>query len=169
MEHLWAPWRSRYVQKSSQENLADTFNYIAQSHDDSAHHVLARSRAGFAVLNRYPYNTAHTLIVPYRCIPNLEDLSTDEWLDLTQLLFKIKKTIQRTFQPKGFNIGINLGSAAGAGIEEHLHIHLVPRWSNDANFMTTAAATRVHPTALDEVWRELRWALEASDGSPLGT
>jgi ATP adenylyltransferase len=156
MEHLWAPWRSQYVQKSSQQNLADTFNLIAQSNDDATHYVLARSRAGFALLNRYPYNTAHTLIVPYRTIPHLEDLSADEWLDLTQLLFKVKKAIQNAFQPQGYNIGINLGSAAGAGIQEHLHIHLVPRWSHDANFMTTTAETRVHPSALDEIWHRLR-------------
>ncbi len=165
MEHLWAPWRTQYVQKTSRENLADTFNLIGQSHDDAAHHVLARSRAGFAVLNRYPYNTAHTLIVPYRCVPHLEDLSTDEWLDLSQLLLKIKKAIQTTFHPQGFNIGINLGAAAGAGIQEHLHIHLVPRWPHDANFMTTTAATRVHPSALDEVWQRLRDQLSSEPHS----
>ncbi|MCS7064408.1 MAG: HIT domain-containing protein [Methylacidiphilales bacterium] len=162
MEHLWAPWRRQYVEKGREDNLSDTFAVIGQSLDDREHFVLSRSRAGYGVLNRYPYNTAHTLVVPYRKVAQIEDLSEAEWSDLTRLMLRIKGAIQRVYQPDGFNIGINLGSAAGAGIEEHLHIHLVPRWRNDANFMTTVGATRVHPSALEEVWQALRGVLESS-------
>lgn len=155
MEHLWAPWRNLYV-KHPQEPKGDVFAAIAQSSDDAANHVLARGKSCYAVLNVYPYNTGHLMVVPYRAVPDLDDLSDDELLELMTMLKQMKTAVFAAFQPQGFNVGINLGSAAGAGIAEHLHVHLVPRWRGDSNFMTTTAETRVHPTDLESVYAAIK-------------
>ena len=155
MEHLWAPWRNLYV-KDSQKNQSDIFARIAQSCDDEGHYVLARGKSCFAVLNVYPYNTAHLMIIPYRETGALEDLGDDELLEMVTMLKRMKAAVTAAFQPQGFNIGINLGTAAGAGIDQHLHIHLVPRWRGDSNFMTVTAETRVHPTDLASVYAAIK-------------
>ncbi|HUB66807.1 MAG TPA: HIT domain-containing protein [Candidatus Methylacidiphilales bacterium] len=155
MEHLWAPWRNLYVTQPPAAR-GNVFAEIARSSDDQANHVLARGKSCFAVLNIYPYNTAHLMIVPYRAVPELEDLSDDELLELMTMLKQVKVAVTAAFQPHGFNIGINLGTAAGAGIEQHLHVHLVPRWRNDTNFMTATAETRVHPNDLGTVYAMIK-------------
>ncbi len=159
MEHLWAPWRNAYV-SHPQAPGGDVFAEMARSDDDEANHVLARGKSCFAVLNLYPYGTGHLMIVPYRATPDLDDLSDDEMLEMMTMLRRMKAALTAAFQPQGFNVGINLGAAAGAGIDAHLHIHLVPRWKGDANFMTTTAQTRVHPSDLDSVYRALKKQLE---------
>ena len=156
MEHLWAPWRNQYVACPQGEAGGDVFAEIARSSDDENNHVLARGKSCYAVLNRYPYGTGHLMIVPYRAVAALEDLSDDELLEIMTMLKRMKAALTAAFHPHGFNVGINLGAAAGAGIESHLHVHLVPRWRNDANFMTTTAQTRVHPNALDSVYADLK-------------
>jgi len=155
MEHLWAPWRNLYV-KDNKRSEGDIFATIARGSDDEAHFVLARGKSCFAILNIYPYNTGHLMVIPYRETGALEDLSDDELLDLMTMLKRLKAALTAAFQPQGFNVGINLGAAAGAGIEQHLHVHLVPRWRNDANFMTTTAETRVHPNDLPSVYAAIR-------------
>lgn len=154
MEHLWAPWRNSYVTQKSPPD-AELFAKIGQSTDDATNHVLARSKSCFAVLNAFPYNSGHLMIVPYRQLSQIEELSDDEWLDLVGLLKKMKAALTETMHPHGFNVGFNLGSAAGAGIVSHLHLHLVPRWNNDANFMATTAGTRIHPNDLDGIYKQL--------------
>jgi ATP adenylyltransferase len=155
MEHLWAPWRNLYV-KDSAKHEGNIFERIAQDSDDEGNFVLARGKSCFAVLNVYPYNTGHLMIIPYRMTGALEDLSDDETLEMMTLLKRMKAAVSAAFNPAGFNIGINLGVAAGAGIEQHLHIHLVPRWRGDSNFMTVTAETRVHPSDLPSVYAMLR-------------
>ena len=155
MEHLWAPWRNSYVTQPS-GGRGNVFSEIARSSDDKANHVLARGKSCFAVLNLFPYNTAHLMVVPYRVVPGLEELSDDETLELMTMLKRMKAAVTAGFHPDGFNVGINLGVAAGAGIEQHLHIHLVPRWRNDANFMTTTAETRIHPSDLPSVYAAIK-------------
>jgi ATP adenylyltransferase len=155
MEHLWAPWRNLYV-KDEQKNDGDVFAEIARDSNDEANHVLARGKSCFAVLNIYPYNTAHLMIVPYRATGALEDLGDDELLELMTMLKRMKAAVTAAFNPQGFNVGINLGAAAGAGIDQHLHVHLVPRWKGDSNFMTTTAGTRVHPTDLAGVYAAIK-------------
>lgn len=152
MEHLWAPWRKAYVQDSTTPR-GEVFARLAQApaSDDAANHIVWRGKACFAVLNRYPYNTGHALIVPYRVVADLEQLSEDELHECLSGLKRIKAAVTAAFQPHGFNVGLNLGSAAGAGIEQHLHWHLVPRWNGDSNFMTSTANARVHPNDLDTV------------------
>ncbi len=155
MEHLWAPWRNLYV-KHPQESRGDVFAEIARSTDDEANYVLIRGKGCFAVLNIYPYNTGHLMVVPYRATGAMEDLSDDELLEIMTMLKQMKAAVTAAFAPHGFNVGINLGPAAGAGIAEHLHVHLVPRWRGDANFMTTTAETRVHPSDLASVYAMIR-------------
>lgn len=155
MEHLWAPWRNLYV-KHPQEAKGDVFAEIANSSDDEGNLVLARGKSCFGVLNIYPYNTAHLMVVPYRATGALEDLSDDELLELMTMLKQMKAAVTAAFSPQGFNVGINLGAAAGAGIDQHLHVHLVPRWRGDSNFMTTTAETRVHPTDLATVYAAIK-------------
>ncbi len=157
MEHLWAPWRKAYVQDASTPR-GEIFARLAQApaEDDAANHIVWRGKACFAVLNLYPYNTGHTLIVPYRVVADLEQLAEDELLECLTGLKRIKAALAAAFRPHGFNVGLNLGSAAGAGIEQHLHWHLVPRWNGDSNFMTSTGGARVHPTDLDTVQRLLQ-------------
>ena len=155
MEHLWAPWRNLYV-KDTQRHEGNIFARIAQGSDDEAHFILTRGKSCFAILNLYPYNTGHLMIIPYRETGALEDLSDDETLEMMTMLKRMKAAVTAAFQPQGFNVGINLGSAAGAGIEQHLHMHLVPRWRTDANFMTTTAETRVHPNDLATVFAMIK-------------
>ncbi|MDE1171885.1 MAG: HIT domain-containing protein [Verrucomicrobium sp.] len=157
MEHLWAPWRKAYVEDPGVRQ-GGVFASLAQAPatDDAANFILWRGKASFAVLNRYPYNTGHALIIPYREVAELEQLSDDELAESLSALKKVKAALAAAFAPHGFNIGLNLGSAAGAGIEQHLHWHLVPRWRADANFMTTTGDVRIHPADLPSVYAALK-------------
>jgi ATP adenylyltransferase len=157
MEHLWAPWRNSYLQRDEQQNknLENLFQHIGMSSDDEKHFVIHRSRACYALLNRYPYNTGHTLVVPYRPVSDLAELSDDEMGDLWKTVQKITDVLKTSFKPDGFNIGINIGRASGAGIPQHLHIHVVPRWEGDANFMTSTANTRIHPNELKTIFDKM--------------
>jgi ATP adenylyltransferase len=155
MEHLWAPWRNLYVQHP-QEKSGDVFAEIAQSSDDETNLVLARGKSCFSLLNIYPYNTAHLMVVPYRATGDLDELGDEELLELMTMVRRMKAAVTAAFAPHGFNVGINIGAAAGAGIANHLHIHVVPRWRGDSNFMTTTAETRVHPSDLVQVYTLIR-------------
>lgn len=160
MEALHAPWRIEYIlgpKKSS--DGGSIFTRIAQSSEDEANYVIARGRTCFAMLNAYPYSGGHLMIIPYREVANFDDLIDDELLELMKLTRRCQHALTRTMQPHGFNIGVNLGRVAGAGIEEHLHIHVVPRWAGDCNFMPVVANTTVVPEALKDTAAKLRAAL----------
>jgi len=159
MEHLWAPWRNLYV-KDNRKAEGDIFAEIARSSDDETNYVLARGKSCFALLNVFPYNTGHLMVLPYRATGDLDDLSDDETLEIMTMLKKMKAAVTAAFQPQGFNVGINIGAAAGAGIDQHLHIHLVPRWRYDSNFMTTTAETRIHPNDLTSVYAAIKKQLK---------
>jgi ATP adenylyltransferase len=160
MEILHAPWRIQYI-LAPKPPPGDTslFARIAQSDDDIANHVIARDRSCFALLNTYPYNGGHLLVVPYRQSPDLNDLTETELADLMILTRRCQNALTQVMKPDGFNIGINLGRVAGAGIADHLHIHIVPRWTGDTNFMPVLAQTSVVPQALTELAALLRHAL----------
>jgi len=157
MEPLHAPWRIDYIlapkPPSSGESL---FSRIAQSNDDEGNHVVVRERTCYAVLNTFPYNGGHLMVIPYRQASNLGDLTDEELCDLMRLTRRCVTVLKEVMNPDGFNIGLNLGKAAGAGIEEHLHFHIVPRWSGDTNFMPIIAKTTVLPQALSELATRLR-------------
>jgi len=160
METLHAPWRIQYIlapkPAADEESL---FTRIAQSNDDIAHHIVARDRTCFAVLNTFPYNGGHLMVVPYKQTPDLHGLTDEEMADLMKLTRRCQDALTKVMHPQGFNIGINLGQVAGAGIVGHLHIHIVPRWHGDTNFMPILAQTAVLPEALTELAAKLRAAL----------
>jgi ATP adenylyltransferase len=143
----------------SDKNADDLFYRIGQSADDDANLVVHRGKACYVVLNRFPYNAGHALVIPYRPVAELELLADDEAADLWRTVTLTVSALRRAFAPQGFNIGLNLGACAGAGLPSHLHIHVVPRWHDDVNFMTATAGTRVHPNELDKVHAVLKQAM----------
>ena len=156
MEPLHAPWRIEYILAPKPALDASLFTTIAQSGDDEAHHVIARDRTCFALLNKYPYNGGHLMVVPYKQTPDFNGLTEDEMSDLMKLTRRCQNALTAVMKPDGFNVGVNLGKCAGAGIVEHLHIHVVPRWNGDTNFMPVLANTSVVPQALKEIAAKLR-------------
>jgi ATP adenylyltransferase len=137
------------------------FQTIAQSSDDVGNYVIARDRTCYALLNRYPYTGGHLMVVPYKQSPDLDGLTDEEVSDLWKLVRRCIAVLKSEIKPEGFNLGINLGKVAGAGIIEHVHIHIVPRWSGDVNFMAVIADTSVVPQALTELAAKLRAAMAA--------
>jgi ATP adenylyltransferase len=166
VDHLHAPWRIEYILAPKPKTDQSVFTRIAQSGDDTANHVLARGRTCYAVLNTYPYNGGHLMIVPYRQTADFNDLTEAEMLELMQLMRRCINALRQTMRPDGFNVGINLGRVGGAGVEEHLHLHVVPRWNGDTNFMPVLANTSVVPQALTDVAARLRAALAAPSPEP---
>ena len=157
MESLHAPWRIQYILgPKSPPGGGSVFTHIAQSNDDEANHVIARGRTCFAMLNNAPYNGGHLMVLPYREVPDFDDLTDGELLELMTLMRRCKRALTKVMQPHGFNIGVNLGRVAGAGIEQHLHVHVVPLWTGDVNFMPLLANTSVIPEALKETAAKLR-------------
>jgi ATP adenylyltransferase len=160
MEPLYAPWRIKYILAPKPAPAdASLFTQIAQSNDDEGNYVVARDRNGYAVLNRYPYACGHLLVVPYRQTANLNDLTEEELADLMKLVRRCQNALTQVMKPDGFNIGLNLGKVAGAGITDHLHFHIVPRWNGDTNFMPVIGSVTVLPDALADVAARLRAAL----------
>ena len=159
MEPLHAPWRIEYILAPKPVLAESLFTRIAQSNDDEANHVIARDRTCYALLNAYPYTGGHLMVVPYKASPDLEGLTDEEMTDLMVLTRRCQQALARVMKPHGFNIGINLGKVAGAGILGHLHVHVVPRWEGDTNFMPVLAGTTVVPQALKELAAQLRAAL----------
>lgn len=160
MEPLHAPWRIEYILGPKEPPGADSvFTRVAQSGEDEKHYVIHRGRTCFAMLNTFPYTGGHLMTIPYRQVPDFFDLSDSELLELMQLTRRCQAALQKTMKPEGFNIGVNLGRIAGAGIVEHLHIHVVPRWNGDTNFMPVLGGATVLPEALADVAARLRRAL----------
>jgi ATP adenylyltransferase len=162
MELLHAPWRIDYIRApKSPPSDHSLFTRIAQSSDDAANFIVRRERTCYAVLNTFPYNGGHVMIVPYKQTAELSDLTEEELCDLMKLVRRSVEVLKQVMQPDGFNVGMNLGKVAGAGIVDHLHMHVVPRWNGDTNFMPVIADTRVLPEALADVAARLRAAFAA--------
>jgi len=159
MEALHAPWRIEYIRATKQPSDQSVFTRIAQSNDDEGNYVVARERTCYAVLNTFPYTGGHLMTVPYRQTPDFNGLTDDEIIDLMKLTRRCQNALTQVMKPDGFNIGVNLGKVAGAGIIEHLHIHIVPRWSGDTNFMPVLGSTTALPQALSEMAAQIRAAL----------
>ena len=154
MDYLWSPWRMQYLQDNKVEPEGCVFCEIRDGAEDER--VLAVSDLGYVVLNKFPYNPGHLMIVPNRHVGDLADLYPEEHLALQELLARSQQALRTAADPHGFNIGMNLGRVAGAGIPDHLHWHLIPRWSGDTNFMPAIGETRVLPELLAETYRRLR-------------
>jgi ATP adenylyltransferase len=159
MESLHAPWRIEYILAPKPVQADSLFSRIAQSSDDEANCVIARGRTCYALLNTYPYTGGHLMVVPYKQVQDLNGLNDEELAELLKLTRSCQNALTLVMKPHGFNVGINIGKVAGAGILEHLHIHVVPRWEGDTNFMPVLAGTTVVPQALKELAAQLRAAL----------
>jgi ATP adenylyltransferase len=155
---LWSPWRAKYIATGvDSEGSSCVFCRLAlETENDEANFVLHRATNAFVALNLYPYITGHLLVVPYQHLGDLGSTPkeiTDEIMDLTK---RSEAALRKVYSPPGFNIGMNLGAAAGAGIADHIHLHILPRWSGDTNFMTSVADTRVIPENLETTYSRLR-------------
>jgi len=154
MEQMWAPWRIKYIQMERPEGciLCDK----PKENKDIQNYILFRGDKNFVILNSYPYNPGHLMVVPYRHVANLEDLTGDERQEHFELVSRSIKVLRQVFKPGGFNIGMNMGKAAGAGIDDHFHTHIVPRWQGDTNFMPVLAEVKVLPEALADTYKKLK-------------
>ena len=164
MDRLWAGWRGEYIDDiTSEDSLrASVFKRILESGlPDEETHIVWRGPLTFAILNRFPYISGHVLVMPYREVGELEDLTPDESAELWTSVTDAVRAIKAAYQPDGLNIGVNLGSAGGAGVPDHVHVHVMPRWSADSNFMTSVAEARVIPETLSTTWQKLRDAWPA--------
>jgi ATP adenylyltransferase len=152
LETLWAPWRFEYFAKSGSR---DFLSEAARTSDDSAHLVLTRRKNTFLMMNRYPYAVGHLMAVPYRKVGELGALGENEIAELFSLVVHGQNLLRKVVKAQGFNIGMNLGECAGAGVPDHLHVHIVPRWSGDTNFMPVLSGTRVISESLQSLYEKL--------------
>lgn len=165
MRNLWAPWRLSYIEGLSKEARSSLclFCMVASEgpEKDEENLVVYRGAKTFVILNKYPYNNGHVMVVPYRHVPSLEDLNDDELLDLGRTLALMLMVLRKTYSPDGFNVGANIGRDAGAGIEDHFHIHVVPRWRGDTNFMPVISDTKVIPQLLKDSYVCIKKTIES--------
>jgi ATP adenylyltransferase len=157
LERLWSPWRAKYIASGvdAQAGFCVFCNIVADTDNDEKNFVIHRGEHGFILLNLFPYITGHLLVVPYQHTAEFDTVSkevTDELMDLTKAS---QRVIREVYSPPGFNVGMNLGAAAGAGIADHIHLHVLPRWSGDTNFMTTIGESRVIPESLETTYSKL--------------
>lgn len=163
LDRLWNGWRSAYVRgesagESSEPGLSVFTKILNSGLPDSETHIVHRGDACFVILNSFPYSTGHMLVLPYREVSELEDLTAGETAELWSTVTRAVQAVKRSHSPHALNVGINLGGAAGGSISQHLHVHVVPRWEGDANFMTSVADTRTLPEALTDTAARIRSA-----------
>jgi len=161
MDNLWAPWRMAYIAPKTPASQECIFCALPAAHRDEENHILYRGEHCFMMLNRYPYNPGHLMIAPYQHVSSIEKLESAtlaEFMSQAQLALR---GLRQTMQPDGFNLGINDGKVAGAGIADHVHMHVVPRWNGDTNFMPIIADVKVIPESLDNTYRQMKQALDA--------
>lgn len=158
MEQLWAPWRIQYVTRPKESGCI--LCQKSKENKDETNFILHRSQNNFIILNAFPYNPGHLMIAPYRHVANLQDLTDDELTEHFNLVKKSLALLKEILNPDGFNIGLNIGKVAGAGIEEHLHTHIVPRWQGDVNFMPVLSNTRVISEELAATYKKLKAAIK---------
>ena len=155
MQRLWAPWRETYITKITDRQKSCVFCRIPAHHKDKQHLIFIRKPYAYAVLNLFPYSNGHCLVVPNRHVGDISKLLQEEYVGLMDLLKEAKDLLQKALKPHGFNVGMNLGRIAGAGIPGHVHIHIVPRWKGDHNFMPVTAATKVISLSLSVIYKKL--------------
>lgn len=153
MEILWAPWRMQYILSGGNKDCV--FCRCSNTSDNKADLVLYRSKYCFVVMNRFPYNNGHLMVVPYRHVGEFEELTEEELSDIAITIKKSLSVLKKALSPHGFNIGANLGKVAGAGITDHLHFHIVPRWDGDTNYMAVISSTKIMPEMLESTYGKL--------------
>lgn len=149
-KQLWAPWRMEFIKEPKEEKGSCVFCELLKAKQDRESLIVHRSKKAFVILNKFPYNNGHVMVVPFRHTADLTCLPTAELTEMSELIQLCVKGLQATYRPEGFNIGMNLGASGGAGIREHLHMHVVPRWTGDTNFMPVIADTKSMPQHLME-------------------
>ena len=157
MESIWAPWRIRYIDQAKEGKAEGCFLCDKPKEDkDTGNYILHRGQKNFVILNSYPYNPGHLMVAPYRHVDSPEKLTDEERQEHYELVTKSLGVLREVFKPGGFNVGMNLGRVAGAGVDDHIHTHIVPRWGGDTNFMPVMADVRVLPEALAESYEKLK-------------
>ncbi len=151
MDRLWAPWRIHYIKQPKIEGCIFCEKWNDSPEKDKENHVVYRGKEAFALLNIYPYNNGHLMVAPTMHVASAEDLSEQAWLEIITIMKLMVTALRGTLHPHGFNIGMNVGRVAGAGIDDHVHLHIVPRWNGDTNFMPILTDTKVLHQSLDEV------------------
>ena len=164
MDYLWTPWRYAYVKTAASAPVCVFCGILSESNSggDRKNWIIHRGRECFVVLNAYPYTSGHVMVIPYAHLDELGKLpaaTAHEMMDLSQ---KMEAALREVYRPDGINLGMNIGAAAGAGVAGHIHMHILPRWAADSNFMTVVGETRVLPETLDTTWERLKAALESS-------
>jgi len=163
MQNLWAPWRIEYILGKREPYCI--FCPEGDGLSDEERLILHRGRTTMVMMNKYPYNNGHLLVAPWRHLASLQELSEDEMLDIMRWVRACTVILKRVMRPEGFNVGLNLGAAAGAGVEDHLHFHIVPRWPGDTNFLTVFADVRSIPEHLQQTYAKLRPEFEKESSS----
>lgn len=161
MDFLWTPWRYRYLSEGPHDERCIFCEALALN-DDAKSQIVFRGKLSFIILNRFPYTSGHVMIVPYAHVAELPQCEPKALAEMMQLAQKMETALSGIYHPQGFNLGMNLGRCAGAGVTGHLHLHMLPRWIGDANFMTTVAETRMEPEELSVTYEKLKRALAAS-------
>jgi ATP adenylyltransferase len=164
-KNLWAPWRMTYIKALGKEGECFICANAAKPQEDQANLVLWRTDKSLVMFNKFPYNNGHMLIAPVRHIAGMEEAGDDELLELTKLIREVQAVLSEAVRPNGFNVGMNFGRCAGAGLPGHMHIHVVPRWDGDTNFMAVTGGTDIISQGLDELYGELK-AISGSRGFP---
>ncbi len=167
LEALWSGWRATYITEVAGRPVpgeGSLFEQIlASGRPDRETYVVHRGPTCFVILNLYPYTSGHVLVLPRRAVATLDGLTVEESTELWETVRRTVATVEAVYRPEGMNVGVNLGRAAGAGVPDHLHVHVVPRWHGDTNFMTSVAEARVLPEPIDETWRKLVDAWPGTD------
>jgi ATP adenylyltransferase len=159
MDYLWTPWRYRYITTAGKNDGDCVFCDTVNAGDDARMLIVFRGEKNFVILNRYPYTSGHVLIVPYAHQSLLSACPPETLAEMMQLAQRVQVAMEALYRPQGYNLGMNLGSAAGAGIAGHLHMHVLPRWIGDTSFMSTVSETRVEPEELGVTYQRMRQAL----------
>jgi ATP adenylyltransferase len=154
VDKLWAPWRSKYIYLRKHQKCI--FCIGERQSGDKSRYIIERSRYSFSMLNLYPYNNGHVMIAPYRHVKSLEELKDAQTADVMRLVNRTKVALDKKLKPHGYNIGLNIGRAGGAGFAGHVHIHIVPRWEGDTNFMPVTAGTKIVSESLDAMYKLLK-------------
>ena len=164
MDHLWTPWRLPYL-RGDDPLPEECLFCIKPTLGDAEAHIVHRGQLSYVILNRYPYTNGHLMIVPYSHVASLENLDTEALVELMQMTQLSLRVLREAYGPDGFNLGMNIGEASGAGVACHVHLHLVPRWDGDTNYMTTIGQTRVIPEWMDQTYARLRPIFERVSAS----
>ena len=155
MNHIWSPWRMDYIMNHDRA-VECVFCRAARQKAGPENLVVYRAQESFVILNRYPYTSGHVMVVPFVHVASLDELSNQARAEMMELAAQSVTLLREAYQPQGFNIGVNMGEAAGAGIADHIHLHVVPRWMGDTNFMSSVGQTRVLPGSIDESYQRIR-------------